>query len=162
MNEQQENPTNTQGRPSGTDTYTGGSRSGKGGRYLKQTSGTRHRRRRRRRNPQFVILMSLLALALIILVVGIFRYNRTTLDGRWDLDGSTVYEFGDDGNGSLILMNAEYEFSYVIEDDMLMIDFVDDYALDARYTFTIAKNIMFWTGGPGDAKQDYVLKRIIL
>lgn len=162
MNERNENPTSVQDLQSETESYTGSSRSGKGGRYLKQTSTPRRRRRRRKRNPQTVILMALLVAALIFVAIGLIRYNRTTLEGRWDLDGTTVYEFNDDGTGALVLLNAEYEFSYEIKDDVLTIDFLDDYALDARYTFTIEKNIMFWTGGPGDAKQDFVLKRVIL
>lgn len=162
MNERNENPRSVRDLQSETESYTGSPRSGKGGRYLKQTSTSRHRRRRRKRNPQTVGLLVLLAVVLIFVVVGLIRYNRTTLDGRWDLDGTTVYEFNDDGTGALVLLNAEYEFSYEIEGDVLTIDFLDDYALDARYTFTIERNIMFWTGGPGDAKQDFVLKRVIL
>ena len=97
---------------------------------------------------------------LIAIALGIRSCSKPTIIGRWDLDGTTVYEFGKNGQGALILLNAEYEFSYVIEEDILRIDFADEAALDAEYTFVLEKNLLFWTGGPGDARSEYVLKKV--
>jgi hypothetical protein len=76
------------------------------------------------------------------------------------LDGTTVYEFEEQGRGALVLMSGEYEFQYEIEDDILKIDFIDEIALDATYSFELQKNVLFLTGGPGDAKSQYALQRM--
>lgn len=132
------------------------------GRYLKDVPvPSRCRRRRRRKlNPRFVALMAVLLAMLIGIALGIRSCSKPKLTGRWDVDGTTVYEFGKNGQGALVLMTAQYEFHYEIDGDTLKIDFIDDAALDARYTFEVDKNILFMTGGPGDARSEYVLNKI--
>lgn len=137
----------------------------KGGRYLKKEqpqSGPNHRRRRRRRklNPRFLILVAGLLAILIGIILCVRSCSKPTIIGRWDMDGTTVYRFEKDGTGALVLPTKEYEFTYVIEDNVLRIDFVDEAALDANYTFEVQKSVLFLTGGPGDAKTDYALTRI--
>lgn len=133
------------------------------GRYLNHSASRRHhhRRRRRRLNPRFMILIAVLLALLVGLAVGVRCCSKPTLRGRWDLDGTTIYKFDRDGKGALVLMYAEYEFSYVIEGDQLYIDFTDEAALDAKYTFRVEDRMLFMTGGPGDAKTEYVLSRIL-
>lgn len=133
------------------------------GRYLKQApTPARRRRRRRKLNPRFVVLMMVILLAILITIALCLRgcSSKPNITGRWDLDGTTVYEFREDGKGALILMNAEYEFNYGIEDNVVHIDFVDERCLDANYTFKLEDNLLFWTGGHGDAKNDFVLTKV--
>lgn len=161
MNDRHENPTHMSDQRK-RSVPSAGQAKGHQGRYLKQKSSTAQRRRRRRRkiNPRFVVMLAVLLAILIGIAVAVRSCAKPDINGRWDLDGTTVYEFDKDGKGALVLMLATYEFEYEIEDDVLIIDFVDENALDAKYTFKIEKDMLFLTGGPGDAKVDYILRRL--
>lgn len=132
------------------------------GRYLKEQPRSYRRRNRRRRklNPRVVALVAVMLVLLIGIIFGVRSCSKPSIVGRWDLDGTTVYEFEKGGKGALVLMTMEYEFTYTIEDDLVRINFVDEAALDANYTFEVQKNILFLTGGPGDAKSEYILNRV--
>lgn len=163
MNERQDYSTHSHRAHSTADERK--HRSQTNGRYLKHSSSHGHRRRhrhhRRRVNPVFISLV-VLALALVILGgIALRSCGGPSIKGRWDLDGTTVYRFDSNGKGALVLMYAEYEFNYTIEGDVLHIDFVDEGALDASYTFQVEKRMLFLTGGPGDAKSEYVLSRML-
>ena len=47
------------------------------------------------------------------------------LKGKWDLDGTTAYEFSGDENGALLLPNVTYEFTYEIKKDQIISDICD-------------------------------------
>lgn len=161
MNDRQEKPALTYERHR-THTSSGG-HSSRHGRYLNhQSSGRRsHRRRRRKLNPNFILAILALLAILIGIVVGVRSCGANTLKGRWDLDGTTIYKFDRNGTGALVLMYNEYAFEYTIEGDRLYIDFADEAALDASYTFKVDGRMLFLTGGPGDARTEYVLTRIL-
>lgn len=152
-------------------TYDTHRRSGSSGGYSRRSGGhhsgkhssRRHHRGRRRNRltPRFVVLLAVLLALLIGISIGIRCCAKPTLRGRWDLDGTTVYKFDRNGEGALVLMYTEYDFTYTVEGDQLYIDFTDDAALDARYTFQVDGRMLFLTGGPGDARSEYVLTRII-
>ena len=132
------------------------------GRYLKEKPAPSRRRKRRRRklNPRFVILLAALLVLLVGIAVGVRSCSANKkLVGRWNLDGATVYEFHKNGKGSLVLMSGEYAFTYKIEKDMVYIDFVDDFAVDSRYTFKVDGNMLLLTGGPGDSRNEYFLTK---
>ena len=74
------------------------------------------------------------------------------LKGKWDLDGTTAYEFGGDGNGALILPNVTYEFSYDIKKDQISIDYENESVRDGTYTFTVEDNTLTLIGGEGTAE----------
>lgn len=132
------------------------------GRYFGQSSSrSHHRHGRRRLNPRFLITLAVLLALLIGITVGVRCCTKPTIRGRWDLDGTTIYKFDRNGTGALVLMYAEYEFTYTIEGDRLYIDFEDEAALDAAYTFKVEDRMLFLTGGPGDARNDYVLTKIL-
>ena len=144
----------------GSGTSTRGS-TPKKGRYLKDPpTPSRRRRRRRRINPRFLILLGVLLVMLIGIAIGMRSCSKPSIRGRWDLDGTTVYEFNKDGKGTLLLMTTEYEFAYTIEKDTVFIDFVDERALDAKYSFKVEDGMLFLTGGPGNAKSKYVLQKL--
>lgn len=142
--------------------------SGKGGRYLKEdprrtknngrSGGRRHRRRKL--NPRFVILMAVL-LAIVIGTILIFRScNKPTIIGRWDVDGTTYYRFNEDGTGLVESAVKDYAITYKIEDNVLHIHFVENVADDLIYTFEVQKDTLFLTGGPGDAKDHHLWRRV--
>lgn len=59
------------------------------------------------------------------------------LAGNWELDNNTKYYFDGKGRGILTASASEYEFSYIIEDNNLLLDFVSSSAIDSAYEFNI-------------------------
>lgn len=158
--------THTAGAATGAAPSQRRTNGGKGGRYLKKEQPKsaphhpqRRRRRRRRLNPRFVILVTGLLAVLIGIVLCVRSCTKPTIIGLWDMDGTTGYRFEKDGTGAVVLPTTEYAFNYSIEGNILRIDFISEEALDANYTFQVEKNALFLTGGPGDAKTTYALKR---
>ena len=119
---------------------------------------TNRRRKQSSRNKLYLIAAVALLLVVLIVIITV-SCSRPSIKGRWDLDGTTVYEFYDGGKGALVLMTGKYEFNYKTDGDLLYIDFVDDRALDSSYEYQINKDALFLTGGPGDAKNQFVLTR---
>lgn len=165
MNEQHSNSGHSHGAYSRSDAHSrhSGHSSQVSGRYLNQSSShrRRHRHHRRRINPLFVSSIVLVLLLVIGVGICLRSCGGPSIKGRWDLDGTTVYRFDGDGKGALVLMYAEYEFNYTIEGDQLYIDFIDEGALDASYTFMVERRMLFMTGGPGDAQTEFVLSRML-
>ena len=109
--------------------------------------------------PHLPFLLGLGALFLIVLLISIF-INRNPLAGKWNMDDVTVYEFGSDHKGALVLPSAEYEFSYKIKENILYIDFVSDKAKDASYTYQIQGDTLTLEGGNETIQGTYVLKKV--
>ena len=136
------------------------------GRYLKETPKSRKRRRRRKQNAvQRIVIIAVLAVAIVAgitagIVLCVKQLAPTKILGRWDLDGTTMYQFDKNGKGALVLSYKEYEFQYGIEDGVLSIDFPEGVGIDAEYTFDVKDDLLFLTGGTGDAKKDYVLRKV--
>ena len=80
-------------------------------------------------------------------VIGLNALKETDpLVGKWNYDDTTIYEFGEDGRGSLILPLNSYSFSYKDDNGTLFIDFSDDTAEDKTYTYEISDDILLLTG----------------
>ena len=88
--------------------------------------------------------------------------SSDALAGKWDLDGTTAYEFSGDGNGALLLPNVTYEFSYDIKKDQISIDYENESVRDGTYTFTVEDNTLTLIGGEGTAEigKEYVLTKL--
>ena len=82
------------------------------------------------------------------------------LKGKWDLDGTTAYEFSGDGNGALLLPNVTYEFTYDIKKDQISIDYENESVRDGTYTFTVEDNTLTLIGGEGTVGGTYTLTRV--
>lgn len=80
------------------------------------------------------IMVIFLAVLLIVIFCGL---GRDVLNGIWNLDDITVYQFDGKGNGSLNLPDNTYPFTYEINDNSLSIDFESKAARDITYTFTV-------------------------
>ena len=83
------------------------------------------------------------------------------LKGKWDLDGTTAYEFSGDGSGALLLPNVTYEFSYDIKKDQISIDYESESVRDGTYTFTVEDNTLTLIGGEGTVGGTYTLTRVV-
>lgn len=79
--------------------------------------------------------------------------------GTWAADEYTSLRFDEDGQGSMILPESEYEFRYVLEDDKLTLDFASSRAKDAEYTVSIDEDSMKLTGGEEAIVQEIILQR---
>ena len=82
------------------------------GRYLSEEERLK---RRKKRQQQLMIkrgIVGLVALAILILIIVLIvkgcSGSSDALAGKWDLDGTTAYEFSGDGNGALLLPNVTY------------------------------------------------------
>ena len=79
--------------------------------------------------------------------------------GTWAADEYTSLRFDEDGQGSMLLPESEYEFRYVLEDDKLTLDFASSRAKDAEYTVSIDEDSMKLTGGEEAMVQEIILQR---
>ena len=123
-------------------------------------------RKGRRRGPvaqpwMVVTLVALLAVLIVVaLVLGMKGCSaQGSIEGRWDLDGATVYEFYPDGKGALVLTTMTFDFEYSIKGNKVAIDFTDERASDAEYEFTSSDDMLMLTGGPGEGQTQHILKR---
>ena len=109
--------------------------------------------------PVLVGILAVLIIVAVILIVKGCSGPSGSLEGRWDLDGATVYEFKADGKGALILTTMTFEFTYTVDGNNVSIDFADDRASDAKYEFVIDNDLLMLTGGPADSHGQHILKR---
>ena len=75
--------------------------------------------------------------------------------GLWNIDGITKYEFDGKGRGKMLLpeSNLEYEFTYKINENKVLIDFDSEEAKDYTYKYSIDNNILKVEGEtPGSGK----------
>ncbi len=79
--------------------------------------------------------------------------------GIWAADDYTSLRFAEDGQGSMILPESEYEFQYALEDDKLILDFASSRAKDAEYTVDLTEDSMKLTAGEEEMVQEIILQR---
>lgn len=80
------------------------------------------------------------------------------LYGTWDLDNNTKYSFDGKGSGKLILSADNYEFSYLIKDDILSIDFSTSSAKDSKYKYSLKGDTLVLNSQDNN-KGEYILKK---
>lgn len=99
--------------------------------------------------------IGVVALGMILIIVLIVKGcsdGTDVLKGKWDLDGTTAYEFSGDGNGALLLPNVIYEFTYEIKKDQISIDYENESVRDGTYTFSVEDNTLTLIGGEGTSE----------
>lgn len=135
-----------------------------GGRYLSETERLR---RRKKRQQQLMIkrgIVGLVALGILILIIVLIckgcSGGSDVLAGKWDVDGTTFYEFDGDGKGALILPSSTYEFTYEIENDQIHIDYKNESVHDGSYTFTVVNDKLTLVGGEGTIGGTYELTKV--
>ena len=106
-----------------------------------------------------IVALGILILIIVLIVRGCSG-GPDVLKGKWDLDGTTAYEFSGDGNGALILPNVTYEFTYEIKKDQISIDYENDSVRDGTYTFSVEDNTLTLIGGEGTVGGTYTLTRV--
>ena len=96
---------------------------------------------------------------LIAIVMFVYSLKSSPLKGTWSMDDVTTYEFYNHNKGAMILPSVEYEFTYIIEENCLFIDFAYEGAKDAEYIFEIEGNSLILEGGNATTKGRYVLTK---
>ena len=105
------------------------------------------------------------AAALIVIVVVIALIvkgcsGRTdALASTWDFDGTTTYEFDGNGTGAMVLPSISYDFTYTIDGNKLVIDYLNESVHDSTYEFTVDGDILTMVGGEGTVSGTYKLTR---
>ena len=88
--------------------------------------------------------------------------KTTQLDafyGLWNIDDVTKYEFDGKGRGKMLLPESslEYEFSYKVDDNEILIDFDSEEAKDFKYKYSIEENKIQLEGKtPGSSKIEII------
>lgn len=91
----------------------------------------------------------LIIIFFIVLIGSLFTFklinkNKTDdLIGLWDIDGNTKYEFDGKGNGKIIVPLANYEFTYTIEkENIIIVDFKDEKSRDTKYEYKVTNETL--------------------
>ena len=92
---------------------------------------------RDRRGKGHLLRLAAVLVLLTLALGGCSGGQSDQLQGRWDLDGTTVYVFDGKGSGALELPGAKYEFRYKIRENTVSLDFSDDKVRDISYEFTV-------------------------
>ena len=134
------------------------------GRYLSEEERLKRRKKRQqqmmlRQGAVGIAILAVLILIIVLIVKGCSG-SIDVLKGKWDLDGTTAYEFSGDGNGALLLPNVTYEFTYEIKKDKISIDYENESVRDGTYTFSVEDNTLTLIGGEGTVGGTYTLTRV--
>lgn len=96
-----------------------------------------------------ICLAVLLVVSIAIAIILIQKPKSNGLTGRWSLDDVTIYSFDGNGHGEMVLPLNTYEFSYVVEGNKIMIDFINENAEDKEYSYTISADTLILTDAAG-------------
>ena len=133
------------------------------GQYLSESE--RMAQRNKKKQKQRRMLFGGAAAVLIVIVVVIVLIvkgcsGRTdALAGTWDFDGTTTYEFDGNGTGAMVLPSISYDFTYTIDGNKLVIDYINESVHDSPYEFAVDGDILTMVGGEGKVGGTYKLTR---
>lgn len=114
---------------------------------------------RRKKTPRFAGVIALAGLVILAVILLVSIGKKDKLQGCWQIDEITAYQFDGKGNGALILPDQSFEFHYKIRAEQVHIDFVSDSARDFSYSFSIEGDTLTLTGGEGEETVSYLLIR---
>lgn len=133
------------------------------GQYLSESE--RMAQRNKKKQKQRRMLFGGAAAVLIVIVVVIVLivkgcFGRTdALAGTWDFDGTTTYVFDGNGTGVMALPSISYDFTYTIDGNKLVIDYINESVHDSPYEFAVDGDILTMVGGEGKVGGTYKLTR---
>ena len=131
--------------------------------YLSESE--RMAQRSKKKQKQRRMLFGGAAAVLIVIVVVIVLIvkgcsGRTdVLAGTWDFDGTTTYSFDGEGSGAMVLPSISYDFTYTIDGNKLVIDYINESVHDSPYEFAVDGDILTMVGGEGKVGGTYKLTR---
>lgn len=133
------------------------------GQYLSESE--RMAQRNKKKPKQRRMLFGGAAAVLIVIVVVIVLIvkgcsGRTdVLAGTWDFDGTTTYSFDGEGSGAMVLPSISYDFTYTIDGNKLIIDYINESVHDSPYEFAVDGDILTMVVGEGTVGGTYKLTR---
>lgn len=106
----------------------------------KKRSNLRKKKRRNKRITETAIIITIFIVfvfAAVLIIKGVGGSGN--IKGTWSVDTITVYEFGDDGKGALVLPTGRYDFVYTVDKkaETLSIDFEKENVTDVSYTYKL-------------------------
>lgn len=133
------------------------------GQYLSESE--RMAQRNKKKQKQRRMLFGGAAAVLIVIVVVIVLIVKgcsgrmDVLAGTWDFDGTTTYSFDGEGSGAMVLPSISYDFTYTIDGNKLVIDYINESVHDSPYEFAVDGDILTMVGGEGKVGGTYKLTR---
>lgn len=119
----------------------------------------KHLRKQKHHQRTLVGICAMAVLFSAVAVIILFVFSGRSLEGKWNMDDVTSYEFYGNGKGCMVLPTAEYEFTYTVDSNTLYIDFAYDGAKDSQYIFTIDGNTLILDGGNATTQGTYALTK---
>lgn len=105
-----------------------------------------------------------IAVVAIFLIGGLcawyFLFSGDELKGTWNYDDITMYQFNGRGEGTLILPEKSYEFSYELTEEEVHIDFVNEQIEDSSYNYNIEKDKLTLFGAVGTEEFSYEMQKV--
>ena len=105
-----------------------------------------------------MLAITLLAV-FIIIVARSCSTGTNVLSGTWALDGTTAYQFDGNGKGAMVLHAVSYDFTYTIDGNKLIIDYLNESVHDSTYEFTVDGDTLTLVGGEGTIGGTYELTK---
>ena len=136
------------------------------GRYLNEPQRMVQRnKRKKKKQKQRRMLFGGVAAALVVIAVVIVLIvkgctgSADALAGTWDFDGTTTYSFDGKGSGAMVLPSISYDFTYKIDGNTLVIDYINESVHDSTYEFTASGDTLTLIGGEGTIGGTYELTK---
>lgn len=133
------------------------------GQYLSESERMAQRNKKKQKQRR-MLFGGAAAVLIVIVVVIVFIVKgcsgRTdVLAGTWDFDGTTTYSFDGEGSGAMVLPSISYDFTYTIDGNKLVIDYINESVHDSPYEFAVDGDILTMVGGEGKVGGTYKLTR---
>lgn len=95
------------------------------------------------------------------------KETRTNYDGNSIIgtflyeENNTEYKFKEDGTGNMSSGDYNFEYKYIIDGNILEIDFTKDEVNDVKYTFELNNGILKLISKEGTVSigEEYILKK---
>lgn len=107
------------------------------------------KRLKRRKTIKLKNILIALVLIIAIVIILVDKKNKSSGDnliGNWTVDGTTYYEFNNNGKGKLRVPTGEYTFTYTTKDNIIHLDFESDKATDSDYEYSFKRKKLHLKG----------------
>ncbi len=133
------------------------------GQYLSESErmAQRNKKKQKQRRMLFGGAAAILIVIVVVIVLIVKGCSGRTdvLAGTWDFDGTTTYSFDGEGSGAMVLPSISYDFTYTIDGNKLVIDYIDESVHDSPYEFAVDGDILTMVGREGTIGGTYKLTR---
>lgn len=88
-------------------------------------------------NKVRVVIFIIVLIVFIALLITLINRDNNPLVGKWITDKGTIYQFNSDYTGKLIISVGEYDYTYEIKDDRVLVDFENENSTDTEFSFKV-------------------------